>query len=253
MSRTPRSYLAVIAGRLVIIAFILVAWQMLSGVIADELLISTPLAIFERFGELLLDGEIIEAAAATVYVVVLGVLYGTLAGIAAGMFVALNRTARAVFEPIVDVLFAIPKIGLVPLFILWLGVSYSQRIVFTATVVFFFMFYAALHGVQRTPAAMDRMMRLLGSSPWQRLRLLYAPASLGWLIGGLRITMPYAFIAAISAEVVSSREGLGAMVKDSAAVLDTPGMFAGIIVATILATSAGALADLLSRLWRDYQ
>lgn len=237
----------VISAQILIVVALLIAWQLASGVVVDEMLVSSPLAILARAETMIIDGQFAHDIVATIYVVVVGLMVGTAAGVAAGILTAMTPTWRPMIESVVNVLFALPKIALIPLFILWFGVTYSERIIFTAIVVFFFMFFAAVQGVQQTAGQLDRMMAILGASQLQRIWILYLPSSVQWIIAGLRIAVPYAFIGAISAEVVLSRDGIGHVVKISAAMMDISGMFVGIVTATLLATSAGGLVELLAR------
>lgn len=240
--------LAVLGAQVFIALAFLAAWQASSGHLIDELLVSSPAAIYARSKVMLANGELFRAMAATIQVVLLGLLIGSIAGVAAGLVVGLNAAIRPASELVVNVLFALPKIALIPLFVLWFGVSRFQRIAFTAVVVFFFLFFAALRGIKHTSGHLDRMMSILGATPGQRLWKLYLPSSVGWFLTGLRIAVPYAFVGAVSAEVVLARDGIGHLVKMSASMMDISGMFVGILTATILAASAGGIVDLVERL-----
>jgi NitT/TauT family transport system permease protein len=244
-----RSRVAVLVMQLAIVALLLAAWEYSAGRYVDELLVSRPSAIWRRFLVLWSSGRVIQATMDTTTVALWGLFWGTLAGAGAGVLAALSRRAYAVLGPVFDALFAVPKIALVPLFILWFGISATQRTIFTASVVFFFIFYATYNGVKRVPRSLENTLRLLDASVVDRLRLLYLPASLGWILGGMRIATPYAFVSAVSAEIVASREGLGSFVKLSGSMLDIPGMFVGIVAATAVAVCSGAIIASIDGMW----
>jgi NitT/TauT family transport system permease protein len=189
---------------------------------------------------------------ATIHVVVLGLLLGSAAGIVIGLATGLSRVLAACLEPILTILFALPKIALVPLFILWFGLDSTERVVFTASVVFFLVYLAVFTGVRRIPVSLDNSLRLIGATLPQRLVALYIPGSIGWLIAGLRIAVPYAFLSAVGAEVVGAQEGLGYLIKTSAYSVDPNGMMAAILVLVVLAVGAMAAAEALDRVsrWR---
>ena len=252
MSAMPvshRSRVAVLGMQLAIVALLLVVWEYSADRFVDELLVSRPSAVWRRFVALWSTGRVADATLATTAVALWGLFWGTLAGAAAGVLTALSRRAYAVLGPVFDALFAVPKIALVPLFILWFGISATQRTIFTASVVFFFIFYATYNGVKRVPRSLENTLRLLDASLLDRVRLLYLPASLGWILGGMRIATPYAFVSAVSAEIVASREGLGSLVKLSGSMLDIPGMFVGIVAATAVAVVSGAIIAGLDGMW----
>jgi NitT/TauT family transport system permease protein len=243
-----RQFLSTLAAQVLLVTLVLLTWQLASGPLIDELLISKPTAVWQRFLTMVETGELGHAVYATTKVVVAGLFWGTLAGVAVGTLVALSRAAGNAFVPIIEALFSIPKIALVPLFTLWFGLDSGQRIAITATVVFFFMFFATENGIRRVPKSLRESLQILGASTPRLIWTLYLPASLGWIIGGLRISAPYAFVAAVSAEVISSNEGLGALVKINGTMLDSAGMFVGVVAATLLAALFGGAVNLIYNL-----
>jgi NitT/TauT family transport system permease protein len=244
--------IAIHAAQLLIAVALIFAWQLLSGNVVDKLLVSDPGEVWSQFIEWARDGTIISAILDTLCVVGAGLAIGALSGIGAGWIAGLMPSVRKAVTPGITVLFAIPKVALVPLFILWFGISYSERIVFTAVVVFFFMYFAALNGINSVPRALENVFKLTGAGLWQKIRLLYGPASLGWLLGGCRIAVPYAFVAAVTVEVLSSRSGIGFLIKTSATVLNPAGMFVGIVVLMITTSIAGLAIGGLER-WSRWQ
>jgi NitT/TauT family transport system permease protein len=213
----------------------------------DEMLVSRPSLILAQTVRWLGDGVLLGEAFATLKVVFSGLLYGGLAGIAVGMLAALLRPFELLTEPIVNVLFALPKSAFMPLFILWFGVSSRQHTIFTATVVFFFFFFAVFNGVRGVPNALRSMLAISGASRWQAVYLLYLPASFSWLLAGIRLAVPQAFLAAITAEIVASRDGLGHLVKTNAAVMNASGMFAGLLFLVLLSVALSATALFLGQ------
>jgi len=242
--------LIVLACQLAIAAAFVAAWQFLPGSVLDEMLVSRPSLVLEQTIKWLADGVLLGAAFATLKVVFAGLLFGGIGGIALGLGAALWRPLELVTEPIVNVLFALPKSAFVPLYILWFGISFRQHAVFTATVVFFFFFFATFNGVRSVPAALRNMLSLSGASTWQAIRLLYLPASAGWFLAGLRLAMPQAFLAAITAEVIASREGLGHLVKANAAVMDAAGMLSALLFLVLLSVALSAVVLRFGERWR---
>jgi NitT/TauT family transport system permease protein len=150
--------------------------------------------------------------------------------------------ARLIIGPI-EALFALPKITLVPLFILWMGIGSLQHIAFTALVAFFFYFFAMFNGVRAIPAALRNTLTLAGASPVQRILILYLPASFGWIVIATRLAMPYAFVAAVSTEVIASTSGLGHLVKGSSSIMNAAGMFAAMLALLFVSLAATSLAN----------
>jgi NitT/TauT family transport system permease protein len=225
----------------------LAAWQFFPDFFADEFLISRPALIAGQAAAWLADGTLAEAAFDTLKVVLLGLLAGAAAGIALGAAAALAKSVENLVEPLVKIFFAMPKVALVPLFILWFGVGDVQHIFFTAVVVFFFFFFAIFNGVRGVPRELVNAMLLAGASARQRLFLLYLPASFGWILSGLRLAIPYAFVSAISAEIIASSDGLGHLAKASAGAFNAAGVFAAILTLLVLSVAISSAALALGR------
>jgi NitT/TauT family transport system permease protein len=154
----------------------------------------------------------------------------------------------AIVEPFTRFIFALPKIALIPLFTLWFGLTLKERVAITAVVVFFFVFYAVYTGVRTMPRSMDRVLLMMGASFPQRIIILYLPASIGWLFSGLRIAIPYAFAAAVSAEIIAPIAGLGHLVQESSTLLNPGGMFGALFVIAAMGVVASSLTNGLGRL-----
>ena len=98
------------------------------------------------------------------------------------------------------------------------------------------------NGVRSVPLALRNMLSLAGASTWQTIHMLYLPASFDWMLAGLRLAMPQAFVAAITAEVIASREGLGHLVKANAAVMSASGMLSALLCLVLLSVALSATA-----------
>jgi NitT/TauT family transport system permease protein len=240
----PAARLKVLAVQLVIVAALIGGWEFAPDWMLEELLWSRPSAILAQTGIWLADGTLVRQASATLMTVVAGMLIGAAIGIAVGLGAGASRTIARLITAPVEALFALPKITLVPLFILWMGIGALQHIVFTALVVFFFFFFAMYNGVRGVPAALTDTLILAGATRLQRVTILYLPASFGWIVIATRLAMPYAFVAAVSTEVVASTSGLGHLVKGSAAMMNSAGMFAAMFALLFVSLTASAIANI---------
>ena len=239
----PLARLKVAATQAGIILALILGWELAPNWLLEELLWSRPSAIFGQTVAWLADGTLLRNALVTLQTVAVGMLVGGLVGMAVGLNAGLSPlVARLIIAPI-DALFALPKITLVPLFILWMGIGAFQHIVFTAVVVFFFFFFAMYNGMRGVPAALNNTLILAGASTAQRIVILYLPASFGWIVVAIRLAMPYAFVAAVSTEVIASTSGLGHLVKGSASVMNSAGMFSAMLALLAVSLAASVLAN----------
>lgn len=244
MARNPQpSRWKVLATQAAIVAALILGWEFAPDWMLEDLLWSRPSAIFAQTRLWLADGTLARHALTTLGTVAAGMVIGGLIGIAVGLCAgASRRTARLIIGPI-EALFALPKITLVPLFILWMGIGMFQHIVFTALVVFFFFFFGMFNGVRGIPPALSNTLTLAGASSAQRIAILYLPASFGWIVIATRLAMPYAFVAAVSTEVIASTSGLGHLVKASSTIMNSAGMFAAMLALLVVSLAASSLAN----------
>ncbi|MGH6800783.1 MAG: ABC transporter permease [Methylocella sp.] len=246
----PRRY-RVIAAQVAIVAAAVLAWQYAPNRMLEEILWSRPSAIAAQFVVWLGDGTLFRQSLATLATVAGGMLLGGFFGVVLGLWAGVSRTVEQLTIAPIEALFALPKITLVPLFILWMGIGSFQHVVFTALVVFFFFFFAVHNGVRGVPRALDDTLALIGASTGQRVWSLYLPASFGWIVIAVRMAMPYAFVAAASTEIIASTAGLGHLIKASATVMNPAGMFSAMFALLVvsLAASVGANAVAAKSRW----
>jgi NitT/TauT family transport system permease protein len=244
-----RRRLLILALQIACVAAFFAAWEAggRAGLI-DGQIFGTPSQVAAQLVQWTQKGTIQHAAGDTLVAVVIGAGIGILTGWFSALYLALTPRMAAIVEPFTRFLFALPKIALIPLFTLWFGLTLKERVAITAVVVFFFVFYAVYTGARTMPRSMDRVILMMGASFPQRVRILYLPASVGWLFSGLRIAVPYAFAAAVSAEIVAPIAGLGHLVQESATLLNPGGMFGALFVIAALGVTASSLTNGLGRL-----
>jgi NitT/TauT family transport system permease protein len=238
---TPATRAGIVVLQLAIVAIVLCLWQYAPDSILDDTLTSRPTLIAAQCVKWLGSGVLLTEGWFTLSAVLMGLAAGGSAGALAGLVAGAVPALGHLIEPPVKFLFALPKIAFVPLFIVWFGIGTFQEAAFTSVVVFFFFFYSTFNGARAVPAPLRDMLVIAGSSRGQRLRLLYLPASLSWLLSGLQLAIPYAFVSAVTAEIVSSQHGLGNLVKTSASVMDPAGMFAAMLSLLLISVSLSVL------------
>lgn len=245
----PRWRLAalVLAAQFLLVAGFFALWQFSSGRYVDEMLVSDPAAIFGQALRWLRRGVLQKAAFETLWIVMAGIAAGGILGVLAGIAAGVSRRLESLLSPYVTLVFAMPKVALIPLFILWFGTGELQKFALTAVTVFFFFYYTGLNGMRAVPPAMNDLLVLAGASFGQRLRMLYLPAGFGWTLSGLRVALPYAFVAVVGAEVLSSSGGLGYLSKTNAIAMNAAGALAATLALTLLGAATGGLVSLLAR------
>lgn len=234
------------AWRLGVLAGVLTAWQFLSGPVLDPLFTSSPMAIVRRLGEWTGNGVLWENSWVTIRVIVLGFLLGAASGAALAYLIAPIRTVWAVLEPLLMALYAIPKVALAPLFIVWFGIGTEMKVLLAAVSVFFLVFLNTAAGVHDVDRGLIDAVRLMGGGRRDIALKVTLPASMSGLVTGLRVSIPYALIGAVIAELVASNRGLGYLISDSSARFDTDGVFATLVVLSVIAAILNFVVNLLA-------
>jgi NitT/TauT family transport system permease protein len=135
----------------------------------------------------------------------------------------------------------------VPLFILWFGIGVTSKLALVATVVFFLVFAATRAGVYSVDEQLTNALRIMGAKPWQVHLKATLPSAFIWIAEGLRVSIPWALVATVTAEILSANEGLGYLIARSAGQFFTAGVFAAIFVLTILGVSLTFLITLVEK------
>jgi NitT/TauT family transport system permease protein len=239
-----------------LLAVILISWQIAGSVSeTNRLLFSTPIDVATwiwdwaqgEYGNGLTDLAVTTAEALIGWVV--GVALGAVVGAAMGS----SRLLSDYGAPFVALLNAIPSIAFAPIFILIFGASYESKVYFVITVTFFIAFFSVFAGIRGIDANLLRNVRMLGASPLWKLRTVYAPATLGWLLTSLRLAWAWALAAAVVAEYLGAPQGMGSLVATGQRTDDVAAVLGGIIVVALVSLVGDRLivrVDKRLRKWR---
>jgi len=237
----------VLIWRLAVLVVGLVAWQVLSGPVLDPQFVSSPEGIVKRLAQWVSDGTLWSNTWITLQEILLGFLLGAVAGALLAYLIAPVRLIWDVLDPYLMSLYAIPKVALAPLFIVWFGIGTDMKVLLAAVSVFFLVFINTAVGVHEVDRGLIDAVRLMGASRRDIALKVTLPASMTGLLTGLRVSIPYALIGAVIGELVASNRGLGYLISNSSAQFDTDGVFATLIVLSLIAAALNALVTLLGR------
>lgn len=251
--RIGQRRLLVITLRWVLIAVFLLVWQFGAGepgrgfVLIDEFYVSKPSDIFRAIWAWQSEGILITNILDTLYVTVVGFLLGAAVGLPVGLLLGVSRFISDVAQPFVSALNSIPRLALVPLFLLWFGLGMTSKLVFVASIVSFLIFYNTYYGVRDVDRQLINVAKIMHASWWQLHAKITIPSATTWIIAGLRISVSYALIAAVTSEIISSNSGMGFLITSSAAQFYTAGVFGGIIVLMVISMLLVFLVTLLEQ------
>jgi NitT/TauT family transport system permease protein len=174
-----------------------------------------------------------------------GWLLGTVAGIAVGFAIGLSTLARSVGITFISALFPIPKIALLPLLILWLGIGEEPKIATIALGVFFSTAISVYSGVDAVPRNLIRMAQSFNVPFSAIVRRVIWPGALPSILAGFRISASVALLLVVSAEMIGAEYGIGAFVLQAGNLMQTDQLLAGVVILSLFGLAVGWLINRL--------
>ncbi len=172
--------------------------------------------------------------AQTALELVLGLGLGCSLGFLGGVVLGESALTRRLLMPYVVTSQVVPKLALVPLFIVWFGFGTTPTVVITALICFFPLLENTMTGLEHVDAQRLELFRMLGASRSQTLWRLKIPACLPGIWAGIRVAVVLALVGAVVGEFVGSSKGLGALIIATQGSMDTPLMFAVLFLITLM-------------------
>jgi sulfonate transport system permease protein len=252
--RTTRSRLSWLR-RWVSPAVIVLTWQVLSstGVLPEEK-IASPAQIGTRAWQLAADGTLGAATLISVQRVLLGFLVGAALGLVLAVVAGLSRWGEDAVDPPMQMLRTLPHFGLIPLFIVWLGIGEAPKIALIAMGVAFPLYLNTFAGIRSIDRKTSEAALTMGLTRRQRLRHVVVPGALPQALVGLRQSLGVAWLTLIVAETVSADSGLGYLINHAREFLQTDVIVVGLAVYSILGLATDSLVRLIERralAWRS--
>ena len=195
---------------------------------------ASPAEIAVQLQNLLLSGELWTHLWASVRRLLLGWNVGSLLGIAAGLVIGLWRVGRGTLLPLVSALFPVPKIALLPLFLVWFGIDEGSKIATILIGTFFptvIATYAAVDDVDRN---LIRMGQSFGLPPAAIVRKIILPGAMPGILAGFRISISIAITMLVVAEMMNADRGVGAYIAAAGQLYQMDQLLAGVTLLALL-------------------
>lgn len=206
----------------------------------SPIFLPAPSAIAVALYELAESGLLWKHVSISLVRILAGWTAGTAAGIAVGTAMGVWSLARAVGVPFVSALFPIPKIALLPLLILWLGIGEPSKVATIALGVFFPTVIAVYSGIDAVPRNLIRMAQSFDLPPRAVLWKIILPGALPSILSGFRVTASIALILLVAAEMIGAEFGIGAFILATGNLMRTDQLMAGVTLLSVLGLLIGA-------------
>jgi len=221
---------------------LLVVWQLLIMLgLGDRRFIPAPSDIAQRFVAMIASGELAQHTASTLWRVFAGFVAGSGPAIAIGLLMAMYRPVRIFFDPLIAMLFPIPKVALMPLLLLTFGIGDASKIALVAIATFFPVIINTYTGAANIEKIYWDVAKNFGASETVMFTRIVFFGALPMIFAGLRIALAVSFIVVVAAEFVASKTGIGYLIWNSWELLQVDIMFVGIATIGILGLITSAL------------
>jgi NitT/TauT family transport system permease protein len=192
--------------------------------------------------------QLASATESTALEILLGFVLAAMTGIAVALvIVRFDRFGRALY-PLIVLFQNVPKVALAPIFILWFGFDLAPKVVLIVVIAFFPVAIDMLVGLQSVEPSFVALMQSVGASRSKILLDVRIPHSLPHLMAGLKVAITFSVIGAIVGEFAGASRGLGYMIQFASTQLDTPLIFAALLVVSVLGLAFYYVVELAERL-----
>ena len=153
-----------------------------------------------------------------------------LGGLVVGFLLGRSPFWSRVLNPYVQVLNAIPRLILAPIFLLLFGLGANSKIALGVSLVFFIVFFNAYQGVREVDRNVLNNARLLGAGRWQLTWHVYLPSAMSWILSSLHTSVGFAIAGAVVGEYLGSSSGIGYLISEAEGNFHPDEVFAGMAV-----------------------
>ena len=237
--------------RVLVLAAVFGGWELLATYVIDPFYYSKPSLIAARLWEWFTvgtsKGSIWSNLGVTLQEAVLGFVIGSVVGVVLGILFGRARLLAEVLAPFVQALNAVPRIVLAALFIIWFGLGMESKVATAVVLVFFPVFFNAFQGAREVDRNFVDNARVLGAGRGQVMWSIVVPSATSWILASLHTAFGFALIGAIVGEYAGASKGVGLLISTAQGTFDAAGIYAGMILSTVLALLAEVLLGAAER------
>ena len=227
---------------------LLLLWQFGAAVgWIDTRFFPAPSAVFAEARNMIVSGELWLNLSISLERIVIGFCIGAVPGVIVGLAMGLFSPIRALLQPLVDATFPIPKIAVLPLFIMVFGLGEASKYAIIATAVIYLVLINTVAGVRNIEKIYLDVGKNYGASRWMMFVDVALPGALPLIVAGLRLGMGVALLVIVAAEFVGARSGIGYLIWTSWQVFQVEKMYVGLLVSALLGFASAILLNYLER------
>ena len=220
-----------------------VLWHLASVYLVSSVLFPPPAIVFRKAVILVRNGVLLEHLWASVQRILVGFIAGSLLGIPIGLAMGSFRPVRQVLEPYTEFLRFIPSVAMITVAVIWFGIGEASKIFLIIYTTIFIVILNTAAGVSAIANNKIRAAQALGATPGQIFFHVALPATVPYILTGMRLAMANSFTTIVAAELIAANEGLGKMLWDGRMFMLVDDIFVSLV-------SLGLLGFAVDRMFR---
>ncbi len=210
-------------------------WEVLvRSHVLDARFFPAPSEIVSTFRKFAVSGDLASNTWSTLQRIVVGSLLGGIPGTILGLAMGINRYVRAYFDPVIALLYPIPKIAILPLIIFIFGLGEWSKYTLIAIGVFFLMTINTQSGVRQIDKVFIDVARAYRIRPWAFYTRVLLPGALPNILSGVKLSIGLAIVLGVAAEFTAAKSGLGYTIFNSQQLLDIDTLYVALVAVSVL-------------------
>lgn len=222
-----------------------ICWYFLHLMIGGKI-IPSPLETILEFCKLM-TGNLLLHIFVSLFRITAAMVISMLFGVPLGLWMGLSERADALLTPVTYILYPIPKVAFLPLFMVVFGLGNSSKIILIISIIVFQIILAVRDGVKEIPAELHNSVKSLGLSRWQTYTNLVFPAVLPKIISALRVSIGVCIATLFFSENFATTYGIGYFIMNCWVMVDYVQMFAGILAMSLMGILIFKAIDFIER------
>ena len=199
------------------------------------------------FYEHIADGTFVSATLITLEAVAVAFAIGSLLALLTALMMTVFPVTERLLSPIIDALNALPRVALIPLFILWFGLGLVQKVASGVSIMYFILLSYTMAGAKSVDPDHLLLARSLGIPRSEVFLKIIIPSAVPAIFAGLRLGLIYTVLGVITAELIAGGKGIGTLVSYYSNTFDPNGVFATLIVLVIVTSTLTAIMTRIER------
>lgn len=225
---------------------VLIIWYLLH-VLVNSKIIPEPYETIVAFGRLMLSGNLFSHIMVSLFRIIIAIIISLGIGIPFGLWLGLSKRADNFLSPVTYILYPIPKVAFLPLFMILFGLGNASKIILMVSIIVFPIILTVRDGVKEIPTELYHSVKTLGLHPGQIYINLVIPAVFPKIISALRVSIGVSIATLFFSENFATTYGIGYFIMNCWVMVDYVQMFAGILAISLLGILIFKLIDFMER------